>query len=77
MRSDRSVVHHDVELTSLAGLDDGVDVEPLLDEGDETRRLDLGAASRGAGTDLDLHVVSSGCRRCAHRNHAVAGVNDD
>jgi hypothetical protein len=58
-RGDRTVVRYHVKLTGLAGLDDGVDVEALLDEGDETRRLDPGAVSRGARTDLDLHIISS------------------
>jgi len=55
---DRSIVRHHVKLTRFAGLDNGVDAEALLDEGDETRRLEYGAVSGGTSTDFDLHIAS-------------------
>ena len=45
-----------IELTRLARwLQNGVDVQALLDQGSETRRLIRGAASRSAILDVDLH----------------------
>ena len=54
---DQFVIDEDIELAGLAGDDLGVESEALFDEGDETRRLCLGALSSGAGNDTDVHLV--------------------
>ena len=53
---DRLVVDEHVELAGLAGLEDRVDVEVLLDEGRETRGLSSVVLSSRAVTDRDLHL---------------------
>lgn len=44
-----------LELTSLARRENGIDTQLLLDEGHETRDLDLVVFSSRAMNDLDLH----------------------
>ena len=50
-------VREHLELTSLTRCQDGVDAHALLDEGHETRDLDLVVLSSWAVNDFDLHVV--------------------
>jgi hypothetical protein len=50
-------VHQHIELTSLTGRENGCYVQALLDEGHETRDLDLVVLSGRAVNDFDLHSV--------------------
>jgi hypothetical protein len=54
-RRDGLTVGHHVELTGLAGRQNRVDIETLLDEGSETRCLGRVVLSRGTVVNLDLH----------------------
>jgi hypothetical protein len=55
---DPLAVSDNLELAGLPGRKDGFNVEALLDEGHETRDLDLVILSRRAVNDLDLHLFS-------------------
>jgi hypothetical protein len=55
-----------IKLTSAAGRNHGIDAEPLLDEGHETRDLGFVIPSSGAGTDLDFHSVILPTRQEGH-----------
>jgi hypothetical protein len=55
-------VSDNLELTDLPRRNDGFNVEALLDEGHETRDLDLVVLSRRAVNDLDLHSVPQSSR---------------
>jgi len=55
---DQLVIDVDVELAGPAGDDIGFETEAFFDEGDETRRLGLGALSSGAGDDTNVHRAS-------------------
>jgi hypothetical protein len=46
-----------VKLARLARRNHGINAQPLLNHGRETRSLDLIALSRGAGTYLNFHAV--------------------
>ena len=48
------------ELTRLSGLEDGINSEPLLDHGHETRDLGLVVLSGGAMNNFDFHGVLQG-----------------
>ena len=50
-------VHQHIELTSLTGREHRYYVQALLDEGHETRDLDLVVLSGRAVNDFDLHSV--------------------
>jgi hypothetical protein len=50
-----------IELTGLAGPDDGVNIEALLNVRHETRDLRFIVLSRWAVNDLDLHSVLRSC----------------
>jgi hypothetical protein len=52
-------VSNNLELTSLPRRNDGFNIEALLDEGRETRDLDLVVQSCRAVNDLDLHQLSN------------------
>jgi len=53
---DGRAIRYDIELAALVRrLEDGVNIQVLLDQGGETRRLLLGAASGCAVLNLDLH----------------------
>jgi hypothetical protein len=56
LRNPLAVRDH-LKLASLTGPEDGLDAEALLDEGHETRDLDLIVLSRRAVNDFDLHPV--------------------
>ena len=51
-----------LELTNLARRQDGFNIEPLFDEGHETRDLCLVVLSRRAVNDLDLHLFPNPLR---------------
>jgi hypothetical protein len=50
-------VRDHLELTGLTGRNDGFNVQPLLDEGRETRDLSIVILSGRAVNDFDLHSV--------------------
>ena len=52
-------VSDNLELAGLTRRKDGFDAEALLDEGHETRDLDLVVLSRRAVNDFDLHLFSN------------------
>jgi hypothetical protein len=58
-------VSDNLELADLPWRNDGFNVEALLDEGHETRDLDLVVLSRRAVNDLDLHSVPQSAS-CSH-----------
>jgi len=58
-------VRDDLELAFFTRRKDSFNVEALLDEGHETRDLDLVVLSRGTVNDLDLHSVLPSAS-CSH-----------
>ena len=55
-------VREHLELTRLTRCQDGFDAQALLDEGHETRNLDLVVLSSRAMNDFDLHSVLESAR---------------
>jgi hypothetical protein len=66
-------VSDNLELTGLPLPEDGFNVEPLLDEGHETRDLDFIVLSRRTVNDLDLHsVFQSASKSSSYASLALA-----
>jgi hypothetical protein len=60
---DPLAIGYHFELTRLSGLEEGINSEPLLDHGHETRDLGLVVLSGGAMNNFDFHGVLKGSGR--------------